>query len=69
MFNKSFVIALLCCSTQAIQKHPHHQEFVEYRPYVNGRTPWYAEVPPHPSLAPEFPTGYPVVNNGDDREI
>ena len=60
---KNIVIGLLCYNTaQAIHKHkPRHDEFLEYRPYVNGRTPWYSTVPP---TEPDFPYNYPVPNFG-----
>jgi len=39
---------------------------LEYRPYVNGRTPWYKTVP---EREPEYPYNYKVPNFGTDRNI
>jgi hypothetical protein len=42
-------------------------EAINYRPYVNGRTPWYKTIPGVDT--PDFPHDYPVVNNGVDHDI
>ena len=62
---KSIVIALLCYNAQAI-KRPQYNELLEYRPYVNGRTPWYKTVP---EREPDHPYNYKVPNFGVDRNI
>jgi len=66
MFSRSIVVALFCYGVDAIQKHHHHEELVQYRPFTNGRTPWYGS-----ATRPEadFPTSYKVPSYGVDRNI
>jgi len=54
---KTFVLALFLYGTEAAQ----------FRPYVNGRTPWYSQ----PARAPkdDHPVDYPVPDFGIDRDI
>lgn len=40
---------------------------IKYRPYTEGRTPWYKTVP-H-VREPDFPYDYKVPNLGEDREM
>jgi hypothetical protein len=51
------VLAVLMSSTSAVQ----------YRPYVDGRTPWYRTSPSAP--ATDFPHNYPVPDFGVDHDI
>jgi hypothetical protein len=54
---KAFVLALFLYGTEA----------VSFRPYTNGRTPWYTEPPKAPK--DDHPVDYPVPNFGQDRDI
>ena len=40
---------------------------VQYRPYTDGRTPWYKKYPREPK--DEFPVNYAVPNFGEDQDI
>jgi len=40
---------------------------VQYRPFVDGRTPWYVTSPSQP--ATDFPHNYPVPDFGVDNEV
>jgi len=53
----AMVVAFLMGSAEAVQ----------YRPYVDGRTPWYVTSPSAP--ATDFPHDYPVPDFGVDHEI
>jgi hypothetical protein len=53
----AMVLAALMSTTSAIQ----------YRPYTDGRTPWYVTSPSLP--ATDFPHNYPVPNFGPDHDI
>ena len=51
------VLALFMGTTSAVQ----------YRPFVDGRTPWYVTSPSQP--ATDFPHNYPVPDFGVDEDI
>lgn len=54
------VLALfLCGSAEAVN--------LQYRPWVNGRTPWYKQYARQPKIDHEI--DYPVANYGQDHEI
>ena len=57
----------LAGSAEAVQHRPHSHSALQYRPYVDGRTPWYKTSPSSP--ATDFPHNYFVPNNGVDHEI
>ena len=42
-------------------------EAIRYRPYVDGRTPWYKTFPSAPEV--DFPHDYAVANFGVDHDI
>ena len=52
--------------TQIIALFLGSAEAVKYRPYVNGRTPWYKAAK---GVEPNFDTGYFVPNFGVDSDI
>ena len=53
----SLVLAIFLGSADAL----------EFRPYVNGRTPWYTQPPRGPK--DDHPVDYPVPNFGQDKDI
>ena len=55
--NKAIVLGIFLGTVDAVQ----------YRPYVNGRTPWYKDLPKAPE--PNFKIDYFVPNFGMDHEI
>ena len=64
----AMVLAIfLAGSAEAVQHRPHSHQALQYRPYVDGRTPWYKTSPSSP--ATDFPNNYFVPNNGVDHEI
>ena len=54
---QAYVLALFLGSAEA----------VKYRPYVNGRTPWYKSYPREPEAG--FKHSYFVPNFGVDKDI
>ena len=57
----------LAGSVEAVQRRPQENEALQYRPYVDGRTPWYKTSPSAP--ATDFPHNYFVPDFGVDHDI
>ena len=74
MKTSSLVLSLLLADASAIQTTPYNNEMLEssqkleFRPYVNGDTPWYKTSPKEPE-GPDYPVNYKVNDFGVDQDI
>ena len=63
LFTAALVALFLGQEAQAVS----HKDKSHYRPYTNGRTPWYKTHPRHAPIG--HPVDYYVPNFGVDAEI
>ena len=74
MKTSSLVLSLLLADASAIQITPYNNEMLgssqqlEFRPYVNGDTPWYKTSPKEPE-GPDYPVNYKVNDFGVDTDV